>query len=83
MFKTFAVSVFLSTAWATRGDHRYGTSSDWGDFVDSDYECDVEDACEPLDRYEEELYYPLCIGEILVNRYRVEHKLGHGGFSTV
>ncbi|KAF4956861.1 hypothetical protein FGADI_3550 [Fusarium gaditjirri] len=55
----------------------------WGDFVDSDDECEIEDACEPVERYEEGLYYPVCIGEVLVDRYRVEHKLGHGGFSTV
>jgi serine/threonine protein kinase len=28
-------------------------------------------------------YYPTCIGNILAQRYRIEHKLGHGGFSTV
>ncbi|KLO92440.1 uncharacterized protein LW93_12014 [Fusarium fujikuroi] len=55
----------------------------WGDFVDSDGECDVEDACEPVDRYEEGLYLPICIGEIIADRYRIEHKLGHGGLSTV
>ncbi|KAF5609033.1 cmgc kinase [Fusarium pseudoanthophilum] len=55
----------------------------WGDFVDSDGECDVEDACEPVDRYEEGLYLPICIGEVIADRYRIEHKLGHGGFSTV
>ncbi|KAF5561300.1 cmgc kinase [Fusarium napiforme] len=55
----------------------------WGDFVDSDGECDVEDVCEPVDRYEEGLYLPICIGEVIADRYRIEHKLGHGGFSTV
>ncbi|KAF5655323.1 CMGC kinase [Fusarium sp. NRRL 25303] len=59
------------------------SSSIWGDFVDSDGECDVEDACEPVDRYEEGLYLPICIGEVIADRYRIEHKLGHGGFSTV
>ena len=58
-------------------------ASIWGDFVDSDDECDVEDAAEPAERYDEGLYYPICIGEVLVDRYRIEHKLGHGGFSTV
>ncbi|CZR46058.1 uncharacterized protein FPRO_11505 [Fusarium proliferatum ET1] len=59
------------------------SSSIWGDFVDSDGECDVEDTCEPLDRYEEGLYLPICIGEVIADRYRIEHKLGYGGFSTV
>ncbi|KAI1041806.1 hypothetical protein LB505_008461 [Fusarium chuoi] len=59
------------------------SSSTWGDFVDSDGECDVEDACEPINRYEEGLYLPICIGEVIADRYRIEHKLGHGGFSTV
>ncbi|KAG5754219.1 hypothetical protein H9Q69_006155 [Fusarium xylarioides] len=59
------------------------SSSIWGDFVDSDGECDVEDACEPVNRYEEGLYLPICIGEVIADRYRIEHKLGHGGFSTV
>ncbi|KAF4448145.1 cmgc protein kinase [Fusarium austroafricanum] len=58
-------------------------ASVWGDFVGSDDEGEVEDACEPAERYEEGLYYPVCIGEVLLSRYRVEHKLGHGGFSTV
>lgn len=34
-------------------------------------------------RWPKTLYYPICIGNILAHRYRIEHKLGHGGFSTV
>ncbi|KAF5656301.1 CMGC kinase [Fusarium circinatum] len=56
---------------------------DWGDYADSDDEYDVEEASENPQRYVEGLYYPICIGETLANQYRVEHKLGHGGFSTV
>ncbi|QKD48707.2 kinase domain-containing protein [Fusarium oxysporum Fo47] len=59
------------------------SSSIWDNFVDSDGECDIEDACEPIDRYEEGLYLLICIGEVIAGRYRIEHKLGHGGFSTV
>jgi hypothetical protein len=61
------------------------TDSDsiWGDFVSSDDEVEVEDASEPVEQYEQELYYPICIGDVLEDRYRIEHKLGHGGFSTV
>ncbi|KAF4456354.1 CMGC protein kinase [Fusarium austroafricanum] len=56
---------------------------DRGDFMDTDNAYEVEELSEPLERYSEGRYYPICIGEILVNQYRVEHKLGHGGFSTV
>ncbi|KAF4333663.1 CMGC kinase [Fusarium beomiforme] len=63
---------------ATRGNNT-DCASIWGDFVGSD----DEDVSEPAERYDEGLYYPICIGEILVDRYRIEHKLGHGGFSTV
>ncbi|SCO06106.1 uncharacterized protein FFB20_12466 [Fusarium fujikuroi] len=73
-----------------RQDERRPTESDnidcasvWGDFVGLDDEGEVEDACEPIERYEEGLYYPVCIGEVLIDRYCVEHKLGHSGFSTV
>ncbi|KAH6960050.1 hypothetical protein BKA56DRAFT_454470, partial [Ilyonectria sp. MPI-CAGE-AT-0026] len=55
----------------------------WGDFVDSDGEGDIEEVSEPSGRYEEGLYYPVCIGEVLLSRYCIQHKLGHGGFSTV
>jgi serine/threonine protein kinase len=60
-----------------------GDVIDQGDFVDSDEEFEVEDACEDPQRYLQGLYYPICIGETLAGRYRIEHKLGHGGFSTV
>ncbi|KAM0232621.1 hypothetical protein ACHAPO_007778 [Fusarium lateritium] len=65
------------------GNDNTDCASIWGDFVGSDDEGKVIYASEPVERYEEGLYYPICIGEVLANRYRVEHKLGHGGFSTV
>ncbi|KAF4445551.1 CMGC protein kinase [Fusarium austroafricanum] len=68
---------------ATQNTHEHDSASLWGDFVDSDDEGEVEDECEPVERYMEGLYYPICLGEILADRYRIEHKLGHGGFSTV
>jgi hypothetical protein len=58
-----------------------------GDFVNSDNEEEVEDLeenAEPLLLYfQQPFYYPICIGNVLAQRYRIEHKLGHGGFSTV
>jgi serine/threonine protein kinase len=60
-----------------------GESPDYGQFVDSDGEGDVEDVSEPLERYDQGLYYPVRIGEVLAERYRIEHKLGWGGYSTV
>ncbi|KAG5748888.1 hypothetical protein H9Q72_007232 [Fusarium xylarioides] len=55
----------------------YPGNIDEGDFVE------VEEVSENPQRYLEGLYYPICIGETLANQYRIEHKLGHGGFSTV
>jgi hypothetical protein len=55
----------------------------FGDFGDSDDECEVETDAEPRIRYWEGLYCPLHVGEVLDGRYRIEHKLGWGGFSTV
>lgn len=57
--------------------------ADLGDFVDSDDEADIEEIAENPKRYQQGLYYPTYIGEILADKYRIEHKLGHGGFSTV
>lgn len=53
-------------------------SGGFGDFVDSDDECDVESDAEPRKRYWEGLYCPLRIGEVLNSQYRIEHKLGCG-----
>ncbi|KAI1399433.1 kinase-like protein [Hypoxylon fuscum] len=56
---------------------------DYGYYVDEDDECDVESESEPRERYDKDLYCPLRIGQVLGQRYRIEHKLGWGGFSTV
>ncbi|KAI1313353.1 kinase-like protein [Xylaria venustula] len=58
---------------------------DRGYFVDESDEDEVEDEAEPKVRYLEGLYCPLRIGQVLGNapRYRIEHKLGWGGYSTV
>ena len=61
--------------------------TDCGDFVNSDNEEEVDDLeenAEPLLLYfQQPFYYPICIGNVLAQRYRIEHKLGHGGFSAV
>ena len=55
---------------------------DYGEFVDSDGECEVEELSEEPKDYALGYYYPICIGDVLNNTYRIEHKLGHGNFST-
>ncbi|KAL3456521.1 kinase domain-containing protein [Aspergillus heterothallicus] len=42
----------------------------------------IEDV-ERLERYRPGGYCPMLVGDILQNRYKVVHKLGHGTFSTV
>jgi len=59
------------------------TMDDRGDFVDSEDEGDIEEVAENPNLYPEGLLYPICIGEIVADRYRIDHKLGHGSFSTV
>lgn len=60
---------------------------DYGSYVHTDDEDEVEDVeenTESLIRYlQPTAYFPICIGYILFLRYCLEHKLGHGGFSTV
>ncbi|KAH9909598.1 kinase domain-containing protein [Xylariomycetidae sp. FL2044] len=64
--------------------HGFGDSMDTDDvgyFVDSDDEGEVEGDAEPRERCA--LYCPIQISALLVQRYRIVHKLGWGGFSTV
>jgi serine/threonine protein kinase len=58
------------------------SASDYGEFVGSDDECELEDLAEPFERYFQGLYYLIRMGQVLDQTYRIEHKLGHGGFST-
>ncbi|KAF5701087.1 CMGC kinase [Fusarium mundagurra] len=58
-------------------------AQDWGDFVDSGEEPDVEFACEDINLYPRGVCYPISIGEVIIERYHIVHKLGHGAFSTV
>ena len=58
--------------------------SDKGDYVvDSSDECELTFEAEPLLGYLDGKFYPVKIGEKLNDRYKVEHKLGYGGFATV
>ena len=61
---------------------------DFGDFVSTeDEELDLEEVVEPWQKYDikvtPHVFYPIYVGEVLNERYRVEHKVGFGGFSTV
>ncbi|KAI1425064.1 kinase-like protein [Xylaria sp. FL1777] len=59
---------------------------DYGYFVeDSDDECDVKTEAEPAEMYLRDFYCPLRIGQELGGGpwFRIEHKLGWGGYSTV
>ncbi|KAJ5129871.1 uncharacterized protein N7515_005910 [Penicillium bovifimosum] len=61
---------------------------DFGDFVkNEEEELDLEELVEPWHRYETEdnqyVLYPIHLGEVLNERYLVEHKIGFGGGSTV
>ena len=65
-----------------------GNTADFGDFVkDEEEELDLEELVEPWHRYDIEdnqnVLYPVRLGEVLNERYLVGHKLGFGGGSTV
>ncbi|OJJ30902.1 hypothetical protein ASPWEDRAFT_62274 [Aspergillus wentii DTO 134E9] len=63
-------------------------TADFGDFVSNEEEeLDLEEVVEPWHKYDiketSRVFYPICVGELLNERYLVEHKIGSGGFSTV
>jgi serine/threonine protein kinase len=62
-------------------------ASDYGDFAVSIERMDVFCHAEETEGYyldqSQNQYYPIYIGEILIDRYTIIHKLGHGIFSTV
>lgn len=45
------------------------------------YNCNVD--AEPVERYRSGGYLPVHLGDVLGHRYKVVHKLGWGGYSTV
>lgn len=62
--------------------------SDLGYFASNEDEEDyVDELAEDSLMYDKEkgsrTFYPIRIGEVLNQRYRIDHKVGHGGFSTV
>ncbi|PYH95907.1 hypothetical protein BO71DRAFT_449045 [Aspergillus ellipticus CBS 707.79] len=63
-------------------------TTEFGDFVSTeDEELDLEEVVEPWQKYHIEetprVFYPVRVGEVLNDRYLVEHKIGAGGFSTI
>lgn len=63
-------------------------AADYGDLANTEQEEeDIEELAEPWYKYDKtknaRVFYPIRIGEVLVQRYVIEHKLGHGGSSTV
>ena len=63
-------------------------TADFGDFVSNeDEELDLEEVVEPWAKYDinktPHVFYPVRLGEVLNERYLIEHKIGFGGFSTV
>lgn len=63
-------------------------AADLGYFAITEKEVDdVEELSEPWERYDIDktphVFYPVHVGEVLNERYLIEHKIGFGGFSTV
>lgn len=69
-------------------DQHLESWKDWGDVDDED---EIEELTEGVDAYWFSVFpgppcYPLCLGDVIrgnAKSYRIEHKLGHGAFSTV
>ncbi|KAJ6035935.1 hypothetical protein N7540_000214, partial [Penicillium herquei] len=67
--------------------HCQDDDMDFGDFASNEDEDEVEELAEPWSNYNSEdnplVFCPIRIGELLNERNLIEHKLGHGRFSTV
>lgn len=77
-------TITTATPQCSKGDNR----AEFGDFVSTeDEELDLEEIVEPWYNYNgketSHVFYPICLGEVLIGRYLVEHKMGSGGGSTV
>ncbi|QSS50116.1 protein kinase [Histoplasma capsulatum var. duboisii H88] len=78
----------MAITTAPSQDLKADKAADFGDEVKTEEEqSDVEAIAEPWEKYDlngtPHVFYPLCLGEVLDERYLVEHKIGFGGFSTV
>ncbi|KAF4250103.1 hypothetical protein CNMCM8980_001962 [Aspergillus fumigatiaffinis] len=78
------MEVTASAPECANGDN----TTDFGDFVSNeDEELDLEEVVEPWRKYDtngtSHVFYPIYVGEVLNERYLVEHKIRSGGFSTV
>ncbi|KAH7202718.1 uncharacterized protein BKA55DRAFT_600537 [Fusarium redolens] len=62
--------------------NRIGTTN-CSDFVDLEDKHKFNKVAEDLELYTWGSYYPTYIGDILANRYCIDYKLGHSGFSVV
>ncbi|RYP82135.1 hypothetical protein DL769_001740 [Monosporascus sp. CRB-8-3] len=62
------------------GDLDHAPATSYGTYLDG-----INEGLEPLEEYQEGGYHPIHLGDTLgaSGRYRVIHKLGHGGFGTV
>lgn len=62
------------------GDLDHARATAHGTYLDG-----INDGLEPLEEYRDGGYHPIHLGDTLgaSGRYRVIHKLGHGGFGTV
>lgn len=89
LVRTISSSIPAVTLEATALQHnQIDEIDDFGDFVTNedevtDVECVNEDwlKYDPLET--SRVFYPICLGEVLDERYLIEHKIGYGGFSTV
>lgn len=80
--------IFLGREQTNIPDMITADTENFGDFAQNeDEELDVDEVAEPWYYYDEEdnphVFYPICMGKVLKDRYLVEYKLGFGGGSTV
>lgn len=68
------------TSFDYDGDLDHAPATSLGTYLDG-----INEGLEPLEEYQDGGFHPVHLGDTLgaSNRYRVIHKLGHGGFSTV